>query len=192
MSELLGTVKLVGPDGQSVAEPSTAAQQDEILNAIMLLLAELTGKLEPGGAVTIGGSVSTADARLPAALGAAGGVLTEMVARPVQVRASNALAITAANTLVAEITLPAGSYTIDWNVACGDTLAVGKGIVIVHTNSSNVIQSRLGGCIAGESQSGTVRRLTVAANDKIRALSGTAAGLANSLYLAHLAAHPVN
>ena len=109
------------------------------------------------------------------------------------VRASNAQAAPAANSVIADTgQLAVGSYAVEYSLAAMDTVAVGKGMVVEHRNAANTATvHRLGGCSAGDSVMGDVRRVTVAANERIRVIAGTAAGAASSLYVASISVYPV-
>lgn len=87
--------------------------------------------------------------------------------------------------------LAAGTYLVEICIASMDTVAVGKGILVEHRNAANAAtNSVLASCVAGESRTMIVRRLTVAANERIRAVAGPAAGAASSLYSATIAVYP--
>lgn len=115
------------------------------------------------------------------------------VSKQTAVRASGAVAAPAASAVIADTgNLPAGDYLIEWAVAAMDTVAVGKGMVVEHRDAADAVTNfRLGGCVAGDSQSGVSRRITVAANESVRVIAGTAAGAASSLYVASIAAHRI-
>lgn len=84
--------------------------------------------------------------------------------------------------------LAAGLYEIEWSIFAQDTNAVGKGIQIEHRNAANAATSAiLGGCSAPDNQYGGVRRIRLAANERIRAVSG-AASAASSVYGARITA----
>lgn len=81
--------------------------------------------------------------------------------------------------------LAAGTYDFDVHLAVADTVAVGKGLVIEHRNAANNANVNvLGGCTPnGGAVSLCIRRLTLAANERIRVIAGTAAGAASSMYV---------
>lgn len=106
-------------------------------------------------------------------------------------RGSGSSAAPSASAVIADTgALAAGTYLIEFQLAAMDTLAVGKGMVIEHRNAANsATLNQLGGCVAGGSESGTIMRLTVAINERVRVIAGSAAGAASSLYVAHVAAY---
>jgi hypothetical protein len=81
--------------------------------------------------------------------------------------------------------LSAGDYDFDINLACSDVVAVGKGLVIEHRNAANGANINvLGGCTPNGGQDCVkIRRLTLAANERVRVIAGTAAGAASSMYI---------
>lgn len=80
--------------------------------------------------------------------------------------------------------LAAGDYDFDISVICSDTVAVGKGLVIEHRNAANSATLQV---LGGVAPSGTfqfkIRRYTIATNERIRVIVGTAAGAASSMYI---------
>lgn len=80
--------------------------------------------------------------------------------------------------------LVAGDYDFDINLCAADTIAVGKGLVIEHRNAANgATLFNLGGIPAGEALTVALRRYTIATNERIRVIAGTAAGAASSMYV---------
>lgn len=81
--------------------------------------------------------------------------------------------------------LVAGDYDFDINLACADTVAVGKGLVIEHRNAANnATTHNLGACTPnGGSVQFRLRRYTIATNERLRVIAGTAAGAASSMYV---------
>lgn len=100
---------------------------------------------------------------------------------------------TAANTAVATLSLPtAGTYRVEIDVCSQDTVAVGKGLVVEHRNAGDTAtNNRLGGCSAGESRTIVVERLVVAAGEKVRVITGSAAPAASSQQVASIRAYPI-
>jgi hypothetical protein len=117
----------------------------------------------------------------------------ETVVPPLTTRASGNVAAPNANSVVCDSgQLAAGSYAVHYSLAAMDTLAVGKGMIVEHRNANNTSTTHsLGGCVAGGSQVGVVERVTLAANERIRVIAGSAAGAASSRYIAHLSIYPV-
>ena len=80
--------------------------------------------------------------------------------------------------------LAAGDYDFDIFLTCSDTVAVGKGLVVEHRNAANgATLFNLGGSAPSGSQAIQIRRYTMALNERIRVIAGTAAGAANSMYI---------
>lgn len=80
--------------------------------------------------------------------------------------------------------LPAGDYELDIHLSVSDTVAVGKGLVIEHRNAANNANINvLGGCAPAQTVDFSISRLTLATNERIRVIAGTAAGAASSMYL---------
>lgn len=91
----------------------------------------------------------------------------------------------AANSVQADTgQLAAGDYDFIINLACADTIAVGKGLVIEHRNAANsATLFNLGAATAGDSKQFVFRRYAIATNERIRVIAGTAAGTASSMYV---------
>jgi hypothetical protein len=95
----------------------------------------------------------------------------------------------ALNTAIAAgaIAPESGWYIVEADVAAMDTVAVGKGMVVEHRNAANSATTRqLGGCVAGESRSIRCERLYMLTGERVRVVSGSAAGAASSLYVARV------
>lgn len=80
--------------------------------------------------------------------------------------------------------LTAGDYDFDINLTVSDTVAVGKGLIVEHRNAANgATLHNLGGCSPnGGAAQIKLRRYTIATNERIRVIAGTAAGAASSMY----------
>ena len=92
----------------------------------------------------------------------------------------------AANAVQADTgALAAGDYDFDIQLSVGDTTAAGKGLVIEHRNAANAATlQNLGGCgDQGCAIQVRLRRYTLAVNERIRVIAGTAAGAAGSMYI---------
>lgn len=92
----------------------------------------------------------------------------------------------AANAVQADTgALAAGDYDVDIHLAVSDTVAVGKGLVIEHRNAANnATLANLGGVTPnGGAGRFIFRRYTLALNERIRVIAGTAAGAASSMYI---------
>ena len=137
------------------------------------------------GSVSIAGTAAVSGPLTDAQLRAA--------AVPVSVSAGAAMtfvslksAAPAANAVQADTgQLAAGDYDFDINLACADTVAVGKGLVVEHRNAANNANINvLGGCTPnGGAIHIQVRKITLAVNERIRVIAGTAAGAASSMYV---------
>jgi hypothetical protein len=80
--------------------------------------------------------------------------------------------------------LAAGDYDFDVSLCASDSVAVGKGLVLEHRNAANnATVVNLGGIPAGGSERITLRRYTIATNERLRVIAGTAAGAASSMYV---------
>jgi hypothetical protein len=88
--------------------------------------------------------------------------------------------------------LPAGDYTIDVELDAAAVLAAGKALVVEHRNAANAATvKQLGGCSAGQSRTLTIRRLTLAANERVRVVVGAVAFGAGETATAAIQAYPV-
>jgi hypothetical protein len=80
--------------------------------------------------------------------------------------------------------LPAGDYELHIHLASSDTVAVGKGLIVEHRNAANGATLRqFGGIGAADAIDIDVPRVTLALNERIRVIAGTAAGAAASFYV---------
>lgn len=80
--------------------------------------------------------------------------------------------------------LAAGNYDFDILLAAADTIAVGKGMVVEHRNAADsATLHNLGGVQASGNAQIQLRRYTIATNERIRVIAGTAAGAASSMYV---------
>ena len=83
--------------------------------------------------------------------------------------------------------LAAGDYEVHIHLAASDTLAVGKGLIVEHRNAANsATLHRYGACPAGGSIDIDIPRVTIALNERIRVIAGTAAGAASSFYVSSI------
>ena len=100
-------------------------------------------------------------------------------------RASAKNAAPAASAVQADTgQLAAGDYDFDIQLLASDTTAVGKGLVVEHRNAANnATLQTLGGCAAPDSIEIHLRRYTMATNERIRVIAGTAAGATSSMYV---------
>jgi len=73
---------------------------------------------------------------------------------------------------------------LEINLAVSDTNAVGKGLVVEHRNAANsATLQNLGGCASPGNQSLIFGKYALLASERIRVLTGTAAGAASSMYI---------
>jgi hypothetical protein len=80
--------------------------------------------------------------------------------------------------------LAAGDYDFDVYLVVSDTVAVGKGLVIEHRNAANgATLQTLGGVSTQGELALRFRRYTMATNERLRIIAGTAAGAASSMYV---------
>jgi hypothetical protein len=89
--------------------------------------------------------------------------------------------------------LPAGDYTIDVELDAAAVLAAGKALIVEHRNAANAATVKpLGGCGAGQSRTLTIRRLTLAANERVRVIVGAVAFGAGETATAAIQAYPAS
>lgn len=114
---------------------------------------------------------------------------------PVSLAAGNAFTFVSAKTAAPTASsvqcdtgqLAAGDYELDIHLVASDTVAVGKGLVIEHRNAANNANINvLGGCTAAETIDISIARITLAQNERIRVIAGTAAGAASSMYVSSI------
>jgi len=80
--------------------------------------------------------------------------------------------------------LPAGTYDFEIILLASDTVAVGKGLVVEHRNAADgATLQTLGGIAAPDSRQISLKGVTLALNERIRVIAGTAAGAASSMYV---------
>lgn len=83
--------------------------------------------------------------------------------------------------------LAAGDYDLDIFLCASDTVAVGKGLVVEHRNAANAATTQtLHAIPAGMADNIRIRRYTLALNERIRVIAGTAAGAASSMYVSSI------
>lgn len=180
-ARLLGRTKVLNTGGAAI-DLVTAAQ-----------VAALVAGRHP---VDVQASIALAitAAQLPAALvGGRLDVNVGAVAATIKAREDTAAmtwvslksAAPALNTVQADTgALAAGDYDFDVLLAASDTVAVGKGLILEHRNAANgATLQTLGGIPAPGQQWFQIRRYTMALNERMRVLTGTAAGAAASMYV---------
>lgn len=165
-----------------------------------------------GGSLTVDGPVTDAqlrasavpvsgpltDAQLRATAVPVSGPLTDAQLRASAVKAREDTAVMtwvslksaapAANAVQADTgALAAGDYDFDIYLSSSDTVAVGKGLVVEHRNAANgATTHNLGSVPAGVALKIELRRYTLALNERIRVIAGTAAGAASSMYVSSI------
>ncbi len=157
----------------------------------VVMLADEDGNIYTAGAS--GGAGGLTDEELRAAAIPVSGAVsvsnfpaTQTLAIPaVTIRASGAPAAPLASAVIADSgQLAAGSYRVEYSAAAMDTVAVGKGMLLEHRNAANNATTHtLAAISAADSMCGEILRVTVAANERIRWIAGTAAGAASSKYM---------
>lgn len=102
----------------------------------------------------------------------------------ISVRVSAAPVAPAANAVIVDTNaLAAGSYLVEFSATAMDTVAVGKGMLLEHRNGANsATLQTLAGVNASGAASGRIERVTVAQNERLRWIAGSAAGAASSKY----------
>lgn len=98
-----------------------------------------------------------------------------------------------AGTVIADSgALPAGDYTVDVELDAAGVVAAGKGLVVEHRNAANSATVKpLGGCAAGASRTLTIRRISLAANERIRVIANAVAFGAGETAIAAIQVYPV-
>jgi hypothetical protein len=116
-------------------------------------------------------------------------VLTATLATTVQGAQSGAAA--AAGTVVTDTgQLPAGTYSLDFEVAVLGVQVAGVGLVVEHRNAANgATVSVLGGCPGGAAVEGHLEGIVLAANERIRVVVGAVALPASTTGIARLHAY---
>jgi hypothetical protein len=140
---------------------------------------------ETGEMYQAGGSTGLTDAQLRATPVPVSGVVVSAPAiPPVTIRVSAAPAVPAANAVIVDTgALAAGQYRVEYSASAMDTVAVGKGMLLEHRNAANTATIHtLAGVNASGAITGEISRVTVASNDRLRWIAGTAAGAASSKY----------
>jgi hypothetical protein len=136
---------------------------------------------------TFGGGAGLTDTQLRATPVPVSGIVVSAPAVPsVSLRVSAAPAQPAANAVIIDSgQLGAGQYRVEYSASAMDTVAVGKGMLLEHRNAvNNATLHTLAGVNASGAISGEISRITVAANERLRWIAGTAAGAASSKYAA--------
>lgn len=157
-----------------------------------LVTGPLTDAQLRAAAVAVSGPLT--DAQLRAAAVPVSGPLTDAQLRASAVKAREDLAamtwVSASNVAPAANAvqcdtgaLAAGDYDFDVTLMASDTVAVGKALLIEHRNAANgATLFTLGGIAPSGAVTVELRRVTMAANERLRVIVGTVAGAATSRY----------
>lgn len=106
-------------------------------------------------------------------------------------RVSGSTTTPGASAVIADTAaLAAGTYDIKVTVGYADTLVAGKIALIQYRNAANSATTNEQGCPAGASMEYWFRRLTVAANERVRVINGVIAGAAGSVLNAYIEVFP--
>jgi hypothetical protein len=101
-------------------------------------------------------------------------------------------ALATAPIAAAVIALPAGDYLLEIDCDASAVAAAGKGLQIEHRNAANAATiKQLGGCTGGASRAILVRRISLAANERIRVIVGAVAFAASETAIASIRAYPI-
>jgi hypothetical protein len=113
--------------------------------------------------------------------------------RSAQTQLQVAQARAQAQIRAAEISAEASRrVAVDVELDAAAVLAAGKALVVEHRNAANAATvKQLGGCSAGQSRTLTIRRLTLAANERVRVVVGAVAFGAGETATAAIQAYPV-
>jgi hypothetical protein len=196
-ARVLGRAKLW--DGTDVALVSAAGA----LHVDGSLVTQpVSGTVAVSGTVPVSGPLTDAQLRATAVpisgTVTASGPLTDAQLRASAVKAREDLAAMTwvsvksaapgANAVQADTgALAAGDYDFDIQLAASDTVVVGKGLVIEHRNAANAATlQNLGGIAPSGGTQIRLRRYTIATNERIRVIAGTAAGAASSMYVSSI------
>lgn len=83
--------------------------------------------------------------------------------------------------------LPAGLYDFQIHLVCSDTPAPGRGMVVEHRNAANGATLKdLGGATPETVVDLYIKHYRLAADERIRVIAGTAAGIAASMYVSSI------
>lgn len=89
--------------------------------------------------------------------------------------------------------LAAGDYLVEISMGYADTIVAGKALAFEHRNAADsATQAELGNCPAGTNFVQQYKRVTVAANEKLRVVNLAVAGAAGSVAQATIRAHLLN
>jgi len=176
-------------DGEAVAISGTVPVSGTFWQATQPVSGPLTDAQLRASAVPVSGTFWQATQPVS-------GPLTDTQLRaspvPVSIGASSAFTFVSAKTAAPAANavqcdtgqLAAGDYELRIELAASDTVAVGKGLVVEHRNAANSANINvLGGCPAGGQKDIHIPKLTLALNERVRVIAGTAAGAASSMYV---------
>lgn len=186
-----GTVTVTGPltDAQLRAvpvpvsgtffqgtQPVSGPLTDTQLRASVVPIGDGGGSLTVDGSVSVGNTPSVNQGTTPWKAREDTAAMTWMSLKSAAPSASAVQADTGA--------LAAGDYDFDIELLASDVAAVGKGLVVEHRNAANAATLQtLGGCAVPGQVELHLRRYTMASNERLRVIAGTAAGAASSMYV---------
>jgi hypothetical protein len=173
--------------------PPGAAEQTVASDGISISFVGLADETEYVFSGQVGGVWKHTSARTTVAPPSPGVDLTQ---ERTNTAAASVGALTTASTAGAVIAdsgaLPAGDYSVDVELDAAAVLAAGKGLVVEHRNAANgATVKQLGGCAAGQSRTLTIRRITLAANERIRVIANATAFGAGETAIASIQVYPV-
>ena len=114
-----------------------------------------------------------------------------ITAVPVPVVGQGKATTPAANAVIADTgALVAGDYLVEITMGFADTVLAGKGLACEHRNAANAATvAELGVCPAGTAAPIVYKRVSVAANERIRVVNLAVVGAAGSVAQATIRAH---
>jgi hypothetical protein len=174
--------------------PPGAAEVSAVSDGITIAFAGLADETEYVFSGQVGGVWQHTGARTTATQPSPGVELTQERTNAAAASVGAiATAPGAAAVVVDTGALPAGDYTIDVELDAAAVLAAGKALVVEHRNAANAATvKQLGGCSAGQSRTLTIRRLTLAANERVRVVVGAVAFGAGETGTAAIQAYPAS
>lgn len=174
--------------------PPGAAEQTVASDGIQIAFAGLADETEYVFSGQVGGVWQHINARTTAARPSPGVELTQERTNVATASVGASVTAPAAAAVIADTgAMPAGDYTIDLELDASAVLAAGKGLIVEHRNAANAATlKQLGGCSAGQSRTVTIRRLTLAANERVRVIVGAVAFAAGEVATAAIQAHPAS
>lgn len=174
--------------------PPGAAEQTVASDGIQIAYAGLADETEYVFSGQVGGVWQHVNGRTTAAQPSPGVELTQERVNAPAASVGGSVAAPAAAAVIADTgPLPAGDYTVDVELDASAVLAAGKGLIVEHRNAANgATLKQLGGNAAGQSRTLAIRRLTLAANERVRVIVGAVAFGAGEVATAAIQAYPAS